>query len=124
MLRATASWELPCSSVQQDYKQTFLLTVQTNQATAGRHLKSDGYRMSQNLLLNTGYRDNTSATVSHNVGKDPTSWELSGAPDIVVLWLLKVSSMMVQLSSKNHIMTIGGRADSDTILSEYFSSEL
>lgn len=98
--------------------------MQTNQATARRHLKSNGYRMSQNLLLNTGYRENTSATVSHNVGKDPTSWELSGAPDIVVLWFLtQISSIMVQLSSKNHIMTIGGRADSDAILFKYFSRE-
>lgn len=75
--------------------------MQTNQATAKRHLKSDGYMMYQNLFLNTGYRENTSATylliVSHTVGKDLTSWELSGALDIVVLWFLTLTSVLKSL---------------------------
>lgn len=70
--------------------------MQTNQATARRHLKSDGYMMYPNLFLNTGYRENTSATYlligSHNVGKDSSSRELSGALDIVVLWFLTLIS--------------------------------
>lgn len=73
VLRATVSWESPCPWVWQGRKQTSPRTMQTNQMTA------EGYTMSHNsVVLNTGYRENTSTTylliLSHGPA-DSISWE-------------------------------------------------
>lgn len=64
--------------------------MQTNQATAGRPLDSDGNMVYQNVLfLKTGYRENTSDAdlLCHSMlGKGSASWELSPNLHIVFLF--------------------------------------
>lgn len=88
-----------------------------------RHLKSDGYMMYQNFFVSEYWLQRKYISYQF-INRVTECWERAQPPGsykgFLILWfccslplhqLLKVSSVMVQLFSKNYFMITGGKAD-------------